>query len=93
MNARTLRLVGIIGAVLTVLVALDAIYMLVTNYKPDDTANNTLHMSDGTTVLIAAALLLIISIIAFMLARQTARRETTTETIGATPANTPEIQR
>ncbi len=90
MNARTLRLVGIIGLVLTVLLALDGIYMLVTNYKPDDAGNNVLHLTDGTNLLIAAGLLLIISIIAFVLSRQTARREASANTIGVTPTKTAE---
>ncbi len=91
MNARTLRRIGIIGLILTVLVGLDSIYMFATNYKPDDAGNNTLHMTDGTTVLIAAVLLLIISIVAFVLSSQAAKQEAaavTTDTIGATPART-----
>ncbi len=88
MNARTLRLIGITGLVLTVLVALDGIYMLVTNYKPDDASNNILHLTDGANLLIAAGFLLIISIVAFLLSRQAARRETSADTIGATPTST-----
>ena len=93
MNSQTLRRIGIIGLILTVLVGLDSIYMFATNYKPDDAGSNTLHMTDGTTVLIAAILLLIISIAAFALSRQTARQEaiagtTTTDTVGATPTTT-----
>jgi membrane protein implicated in regulation of membrane protease activity len=89
MNPRTLRLIGIVGIVLTVLVALDGIYMLATNYKPDDTSGNALHLADGTNLLIAAGLLLIISIVAFVLSRQAARRGTPSDTIGVTPAATP----
>lgn len=88
MNARTLRLIGITGLVLAILVALDGIYMLVTNYKPDDAGSNTLHLADGTNLLIAAGLLLIISIVAFVLSRQAARRATPADTIGVTPTQT-----
>ncbi|GLV55677.1 hypothetical protein KDH_25210 [Dictyobacter sp. S3.2.2.5] len=69
MSSVTLRRVAIAGLILTILVALDGIYMLVTNYHPDDTSNNTLHMSDGTTVLVAAAILLVVTIIAFVMSR------------------------
>ncbi len=85
MNTRTLRRIGIIGLILTLLVGLDGMYMLATNYKPDDAGSNTLHMTDGTTVLIAAALLLIVSIIAFVMASQAAKREVTSDTVGVTP--------
>lgn len=69
MSRLTLRRIAIISAVLTVLVALDGIYMTVANYHPDDTANNgfgSFHPSDGITVLIAAALLLILTVFAFV---------------------------
>ena len=93
MNSQTLRRIGIAGIILTILVGLDGLYMTITNYKPDDAGSNTLHMTDGTTVLIAAALLLIISIIAFALANQTAKRERegivdTADTVGVTPTET-----
>ncbi|GER92113.1 hypothetical protein KDW_62750 [Dictyobacter vulcani] len=44
MNPIFLRRLAIAGLILTVLVALDGIFMVVTNYHPDDTSNNTLHM-------------------------------------------------
>ncbi|GAC1378031.1 MAG: hypothetical protein PVSMB5_29600 [Ktedonobacteraceae bacterium] len=91
MNSVTLRRIGIIGLILTVLVGIDGAFMLATNYKPDDASSNTLHMTDGTTVLIAAALLLIISVIAFMLASQTRKTEAavgTMGTLGGTPSTT-----
>lgn len=70
MNPVTLRRIAIAGAILTVLVALDGLYMVLANYKPGDTSNNgflSFHPSDGQTVLIAAGLLLVITVIAFIL--------------------------
>ncbi len=61
-----LRLLGIIGAVLTVLLAADGIYMLVSHYNKDET-QGTLNLPDGTTILIAAGILLIVTIIAFVM--------------------------
>ena len=61
-----LRLLGIIGAVLTVLLAADGIYMLVSRYNGNET-QGTLNLQDGTTVLIAAGILLIVTIIAFVM--------------------------
>jgi Na+(H+)/acetate symporter ActP len=70
MNPVTLKRIAIAGAILTVLVAIDGLYMVLANYKPDDTSGNgfgSFHPSDGQTVLIAAGLLLVITIIAFIL--------------------------
>jgi hypothetical protein len=69
MNPIVLKRLWIAGAILTVLLALDGLYMVLSNYKPGDTANNTLHMSDGVTVLVAAALMLVITIAAFLSVR------------------------
>lgn len=71
MNPIALRRIAIAGLILTLLVAIDGIYMVASNYKPDDTSSNTLHMSDGMTVLVAAALLLIITVVAFVLSQRT----------------------
>jgi hypothetical protein len=60
----------IAGAILTVLLALDGVYMVVSNYRPEDVANNTLHVSDGVTMLIAAVLMLVSTIAAFISARR-----------------------
>jgi flagellar basal body-associated protein FliL len=94
MSRKTLTRIGIISAVLTVLVALDGIYMLVSKYHPDDTANNgfgNFHPADGTTILIAAALLLIFTAILFVLANRaqaatTPMSATTTPTVDNTQA-------
>jgi hypothetical protein len=64
------RLIAIAGLILTVLLAIDGLFMVISNYKPDDTSSNTLHMSDGVTVLVAAGLLLIVTIVAFVLSRR-----------------------
>ena len=61
-----LRLLGIIGAVLTVLLTADGIYMLVSSYNKGET-QGTLNLPDGTTVLIAAGILLVVTIIAFVM--------------------------
>lgn|GEM_PF-2499587 len=61
-----LRLLGIIGAVLTVLLAADGIYMLVSRYNDNETQN--FHLPDGATVLIAAGIMLVITIVAFVMA-------------------------
>ncbi|HLH63439.1 MAG TPA: hypothetical protein VKV20_17285 [Ktedonobacteraceae bacterium] len=66
MNPVTLRRIGIAGAILTLLVAIDGIYMLVSKYNGGETQNY--NLPDGATVLIAAALLLIVTIVAFLLA-------------------------
>ncbi|HKF39046.1 MAG TPA: hypothetical protein VKB35_19270 [Ktedonobacteraceae bacterium] len=70
MKPITLRRIAIVGAVLTVLVAADGLYMVLANYKPGDTSANgfgNFHPSDGQTVLIAAGLLLIVTIVSFAL--------------------------
>jgi hypothetical protein len=70
MNPVILRRTAIGAAILTVLVGIDGLYMVLSNYHPDDTSNNgfgNFHPSDGQTVLIAAGLLLVIAIIAFVL--------------------------
>ncbi|EFH81248.1 hypothetical protein [Ktedonobacter racemifer] len=71
MNPVALRRIAIAGLILTLLVAIDGIYMVVTNYNPDDTSGHMSHLSDGATVLIAAALLLIITVVAFVLSQRT----------------------
>ncbi|HLG66125.1 MAG TPA: hypothetical protein VKY19_29675 [Ktedonosporobacter sp.] len=74
MNPVTLKRIAIAAAILTVLVAIDGLYMVLTNYHPDDTSNNgfgAFHPSDGQTVLIAAGLLLLVAIIAFVLSNRT----------------------
>jgi hypothetical protein len=68
MNPITLRRIAIIGAVLTVLVAIDGIYMLVSHYNGNETQNY--HLPDGATVLIAAGLLLVLTIVAFVLSNR-----------------------
>lgn len=65
MSSTTLRRIAIITAILTVLVAIDGIYMLVTRYNQGETQNY--NLPDGTTVLIAAGLLLVFTIVAFVL--------------------------
>lgn len=85
MNPVTLRRIAIVGAVLTVLVAIDGLYMVLANYKPDDTSNNgfgSFHPSDGQTVLIAAGLLLVITIIAFVLSTRARAGEEAAEKHG-----------
>ena len=69
-----LRLLGIIGTVLTVLLAVDGIYMLVSHYNGNET-QGTLNLLDGTTVLIEAGLLLIATIIAFIMSARRANAE------------------
>ncbi len=75
-HANLLGRIGVIGLIFTFLVGLDGMFMLVINYRSYDANYNTLHLADGTTVLIAAGLLLIISVVAFLLSIYTARRET-----------------
>ena len=65
MNPVTLRRIGIAGAILTVLVAIDGIYMLVSKYNGGEVQNY--NLPDGATVLIAAGLLLIVTVVAFLL--------------------------
>jgi len=90
MNPIMLRRISIIGAVLTVLVAADGLFMVLANYKPDDTANNgfaSFHPSDGGTVLIAAGLLLIVSALAFYLSMRSSAGASKQEAKGE-----PEVQ-
>jgi heme/copper-type cytochrome/quinol oxidase subunit 2 len=68
-----LRLLSIIAGVLTVLLAIDGIYMLVSKYNGNETQNFGLH--DGATVLIAAGILLVITIIAFVMSTRSANHE------------------
>lgn len=94
MNPQSLRRISIAGAILTVLIAIDGFYMVLSNYHPDDTGNNgfgSFHPSDGVTVLIAAALLLIITIVAFMLSTRTAST-VKTEAQAEKPAGEAEAQ-
>ena len=70
MDPVTLRRIAIVSAILTVLIAIDGLYMVLVNYQPDDTSNNgfgSFHPSDGQTVLIASGLLLVITVVAFIL--------------------------
>ena len=68
-----LRLLSIIAGILTLLLAIDGIYMLVSQYNGNETQNFGLH--DGATVLIAAGILLVITIIAFVMSTRAANRE------------------
>ena len=65
MNPVTLRRIGIAGAILTVLLAIDGIYMLVARYNDGEVANY--NLPDGATVLIAAGIVLIVTVVAFLL--------------------------
>ena len=65
MNPVTLRRIGIAGAILTLLVAIDGIYMLVSRYNDGETQNY--NLPDGATVLIAAGILLVVTVVAFLL--------------------------
>lgn len=86
-----LRLLGIIGAVLTVLLAADGIYMLVSRYKDNETAN--FGLPDGATVLIAAGILLVVTIIAFVMSAR-ANAAGMVATPVASEVNTPsDVQR
>ena len=81
-----LRLLAIISAVLTVLVGIDAIYMVASHYKPSDV--NNYNLSDGATVVIAAILLLILTIVAFVMsARQQRNAAAPSETTNDVNAN------
>lgn len=74
MNPVRLRRTAIAAAILTVLVGIDGLYMVLSNYHPGDTSNNgfgNFHPSDGQTVLVAAGLLLVVTIIAFVLSTRT----------------------
>ncbi|MBV9227885.1 MAG: hypothetical protein JOZ18_01135 [Chloroflexi bacterium] len=71
MNPVTMRRIAIAGAILAILVAIDGLFMIITNYKPDDSSSNIFHLSDGGTVLLASALLVIIAIVAFVLSNRT----------------------
>ncbi len=68
-----LRLLSIIAGILTVLLAIDGIYMLVSQYNGNETQNFGLH--DGATVLIAAGILLVITIVAFVMATRAVNSE------------------
>lgn len=71
MSHIALRRIATITAILTVLVAIDGIYMLVTRYNQGETQNY--NLPDGATVLIAAGLLLVFTIVAFGLSIRTSR--------------------
>jgi len=71
MSHIALRRIANITAILTVLVAIDGIYMLVTRYNQGETQNY--NLPDGATVLIAAGLLLVFTIVAFGLSIRTSR--------------------
>lgn len=73
MSSMTLRRIAIITTILTVLVAIDGIYMLVTHYNQGETQNY--NLPDGATVLIAAGLLLVFAIVAFALSIRASRTE------------------
>jgi uncharacterized membrane protein len=88
-----LRLLSIIAGILTLLLAIDGIYMLVSHYNGDETQNFGLH--DGATVLIAAGILLVIAIVAFVMSTRAANREGIVPVPEAAPTDdTPaEVQR
>lgn len=58
--------------VLTVLLGIDGIYMVATKYQPKD--HYRFNLSDGGTVLVAAAFLLIVTIIAFINSNRTTNK-------------------
>ena len=89
MNPVTLRRIGIAGAILTVLVAIDGIYMLVSKYNGGETQNY--NLPDGATVLIAAGILLVVTIVAFLLSmRASASSSATTDKQGVEPEAKPQ---
>ncbi|HEY4388312.1 MAG TPA: hypothetical protein VGN34_28000 [Ktedonobacteraceae bacterium] len=85
MNSVTLKRIAIIGAVLTVLLAIDGMYMLVTHYNKNETMNY--NLPDGATVLIAAVLLLILTVVAFVLSN---RPQVQAQSVQATVADSSE---
>jgi hypothetical protein len=80
-KASELNAIGIAGLFFTFLVGLDGMFMEVINYRPDDQGSNTLHMADGTTVLIAAGLLLLISLTSFTLSILAIREQRIMDTL------------
>ena len=91
MNPVTLRRIGIAGAILTVLVAIDGIYMLVSKYNGGEVQNY--NLPDGATVLIAAGLLLIVTVVAFLLsmrASASTSSSATTDRQGVEPEAKPQ---
>lgn len=63
-----MRALAWIGLVFTLLLGADGIYMVATNYQPDD--HGRFNLSDGGTVLVAAAILFIVTLIAFIAAKK-----------------------
>jgi len=88
-----LRLLSIIAGILTVLLAINGIYMLVSRYNGNETQNFGLH--DGATVLIAAGILLVITIVAFVMSTRAANSEGIVSVPEATTADgtTSEVRR
>ena len=89
MNPVTLRRIGIAGAILTVLVAIDGIYMLVSKYNGGEVQNY--NLPDGATVLIAAGILLVVTVVAFLLSmRASTSSSATADRQGAKPEAKPQ---
>ncbi|GAC1364750.1 MAG: hypothetical protein NVS2B12_34120 [Ktedonobacteraceae bacterium] len=86
-HANVLNNIGIIALFFTFLVGLDGMFMQTIDYRPIDKQSNTLHMTDGTTILLAASVLLIISLIAFLLSAQATRQRTRADHREAPPPN------
>ena len=86
-----LRLLGIIGAVLTVLLAIDGIYMLVSSYNKGETQN--FNLPDGATVLIAAGILLVVTIIAFVMSARANAEGIVPTPVAPEGDTTPDVQR
>jgi len=74
MSSIALRRIAIIAGILTVLVAIDGLYMLLTRYNQGETANY--NLPDGATVLIAAGLLLVFTLLAFVMSMRSGRTVT-----------------
>ncbi len=60
------RLIAIASAILGILLAIDGIYMVATNYNQGET--QMLNLPDGWIVIISAGILFVVAIIAFVLA-------------------------
>jgi hypothetical protein len=64
-----MRLIAIISTVLAVLLAVDGIYMVVTNYKQGET--QAFNLPDGWIIIISAGVLVVVAVIALVLSMRT----------------------
>jgi hypothetical protein len=81
-----MKRIAIVGIILAIILAVDGIYMVATQYNGGET--QAWNLPDGWIIIISAAALLIVSLVALVLSS----RSKTQQTVGAEPAAKAEVE-